>query len=264
LTKYILISGMKNQILAVLIVLSSFCGQAAQAANADHVRQLLATKVCEGCDLSGAGLVMADLSGANLRGANLTGANLSRANLSGANLEGTNLSATSLFGVNLSGANLQGANLTSADLRSTYLANAQFVNANLNGANWEGATGIPVQVANPEKLYALGVTAAQKGSQEQAIDYFNQAIALKPDYAGAYLARGVARYQLFDSQGALQDAQMAEKLFASQSHGNGLQTSQAFIMELQIPRNPKVDKGKPNFLDFVGGVSSLLLNLFAF
>ncbi|CDN11206.1 Pentapeptide repeat family protein [Richelia intracellularis] len=265
MTKDIFISGMKKQILAGLIALSSLgFYPTAQAANAHHVRQLLATKECEGCDLSGAGLVMADLSGANLRGANLTGANLSSSNLSGANLQGANLSGSSLFGVNLSGANLCEVNLTSSDLRSTYLVNAQFTNTNLNGANWEGAVGIPLEVAKPEKLYALGVSAAQKGNQEQAITYFNQAIALKPGYAGAYLARGVARYQLFDSPGALQDAQMAEKFFYSQGNSNGLQTAQAFIVELQTPRTAKVDKGKPNFVDFVGGVGSVLLNLFAF
>ncbi len=256
---------MKKQILALFTVLCSlsFC-QIAQAANYDHVRQLLATKECERCDLSGAGLVMADLSGANLRDANITGANLSRANLSGANLSGANLSASSLFGVNLSGANLQGANLTSSDLRNTYLVNAQLTDTNLTGANLEGATGIPLQIVKPEEFYALGVAAAEKGSQQQAIDYFNQAIALKPEYANAYLARGVVRYQLFDSAGALKDMQIAEKLFASQSNNTGLQTAQAFILELQTPPTTKVSRGKPNFANFVSGVSSLLLNLFAF
>ncbi|MDJ0620849.1 MAG: pentapeptide repeat-containing protein [Calothrix sp. MO_192.B10] len=256
---------MRNQSLPVFIVLCflSFA-QTAQAANADHVRQLLATKECEGCDLSGAGLVLADLAGANLRGANLRGANISRANLSGANLQGANLSAASLFGVNLSGANLQEADLTSADLRNTYLVNAQLTNTNLNGANLQGAIGIPLQIAKPEEFYALGVAAAEKGSQQQAIDYFNQAIALKPEYAGAYLARGAVRYQLLDSPGALQDAQVAEKLFASQSNSAGLQTAQAFILELQTPPTKKLNRGKPNFLNFLSGVGSVLLNVFPF
>ncbi len=255
---------MKKQILAIFTVLCSlsFC-QVAQGANPDHVRQLLATKDCENCDLSRAGLVMADLSGANLRNANLTGANLSRANLSGANLQGANLSATSLFGVNLSGTNLQGANLTSSDLRNTYLVNAQFTNTNLTGANLEGATGIPLQIVKPEEFYALGVAAAKKGNQQQAIDYFNQAIATNPKYANAYLARGVVRYQLFDSPGALKDTQVAEKLFVSQGNNTGLQTAQAFILELQTPTTNKVSRGKPNFVNFVSGISSLLLNFFA-
>ncbi|MDJ0797324.1 MAG: pentapeptide repeat-containing protein [Calothrix sp. MO_167.B12] len=256
---------MRNQNLSVFIALCflSFA-QTAQAANADHLRQFLATKSCEGCDLSGVGLVMADLAGANLRGANLRGANISRANLSGANLQGANLSAASLFGVNLSGANLQEADLTSADLRNTYLVNAKLTNTSLNGANLQGAIGIPLQIAKPEEFYALGVAAAQKGSQQQAIDYFNQAIALRPEYADAYLARGAVRYQLLDSPGALKDAQIAEKLFTSQSNKTGLQAVQAFILELQTPITKKVNRGKPNFVDFVSNVGSVLLNIFPF
>jgi len=255
---------MKKQVLAIFTVLFSlsFC-QVARGENASHVRQLLATKECESCDLSGAGLVMADLSGANLRGANLTGANLSRANLRGANLQGANLSTASLFGVNLSGTNLQGANLISSDLRNTYLVNAQFANANLTGANLEGATGIPLQIVKPEEFYALGVAAAKKGYQQQAIEYFNQAIAVNPKYADAYLARGVVRYQLFDSPGALKDTQVAEKLFNSQGNNTGLQTAQAFILELQTLPTKKVSRGKPDFVNFLGGISSLLLNFFA-
>ncbi|GCL36225.1 pentapeptide repeat-containing protein [Sphaerospermopsis reniformis] len=51
---------------------------------------------------------------------------------------------------------------------------------------------LPAQIAKPEDFYTWGVAAAEKGNLKQAIDYFSQAIALKPDYAGAYLSRGVA------------------------------------------------------------------------
>jgi len=78
-----------------------------RAENPDHVRQLLATKSCTGCDLRGADLSGADLSGADLRGADLRGADLRGANLSGADLSGANLSGAS------------GANLDSALLDET-------------------------------------------------------------------------------------------------------------------------------------------------
>ncbi|QLE40621.1 hypothetical protein FD723_09225 [Nostoc sp. C052] len=256
---------MKNQIIGVAAFLTTISLTATvQAANSEHVRQLLATKQCQNCDLTNAGLVLADLSGANLSGANLTGANLSRANLSGADLRGANLSGASLFGVNLSEAKFSGANLTGADLRNTYLANAELNGAYLNGANFQGAVGIPLQVASSEEFYAWGIAEGQKGNQQQAISYFNQAIAIKPEYAGAYLARGVARYQILDRQGAFQDAQVAEKLFTSQNNNPGTLTAQAFIKELQTPVNDKVSTGSPSFMDFFGSLGSVLLQFFPF
>ncbi|NWF61497.1 MAG: pentapeptide repeat-containing protein [Fischerella sp.] len=256
---------MKSQILAIATFTATISfSQTALAANSEHIRQLLASKQCQNCDLSGAGLIMADLSNANLKGANLTGANLSRANLSGADLTGADLSGAGLFGVNLSGAKLNGAILIGADLRNTYLVNAELTGVNLNSANLQGAFGIPLQIAKPEEFYAWGVAEAQKGNQQRALEYFNQAIAAKPDFAGAYLARAIARYQLFDRQGAFQDAQIAEKLFTNQNDNDGRQTAQAFIKELQTPQTAKLDRGKPSFMDFLGSLTSVLLQFMPF
>ncbi|MBW4432352.1 MAG: pentapeptide repeat-containing protein [Pelatocladus maniniholoensis HA4357-MV3] len=256
---------MKSQILAIATFIATISfNQIVLAANSEHIRQLLASKQCENCDLSGAGLVMADLSNANLKGANLSGANLSRANLSGADLAGADLSGASLFGVNLSGAKLTGTILMGTDLRNTYLINADLTGVNLNGANLQGAYGIPLQIAKPEEFYAWGVTEAQKGNQQRALEYFNQAIALKPDYGGAYLARATARYQLFDKQGAFQDAQAAEKLFTNQNDRDGIQTAQVFIKQLQTPQTAQLDRGKPSFMDFFGSVTSVLFQFLPF
>ncbi len=256
---------MNSQILATAAFLTTIIlHTSVQAANSEHVRHLLSTKECQNCDLTGAGLVLADLSGANLSGANLAGANLSRANLSGADLRGTNLSGAGLFGVNLSGAKLSGANLAGADLRNSYLVNAELNGVNLNSTNLQGAIGIPTQIATPEEFYAWGVAEGQKGNQQQAIDYFNQAIAIKADYAGAYLARGVARYQILDKQGAFQDAQTAEKMFKSQNNNPGMLTAQAFIKELQTPSDAKVSAGKPSFFDFFSNIGSALLQFLPF
>lgn len=237
----------------------------AQAANNyEAIKRLLANNQCENCNLRNAGLVMADLSGANLSGADLSGANLSRANLSGANLQGANLQGASLFGANLTNAKLDSANLMGADLRSSYLMNVNLTNANLNAANFQGAMGIPIQIAKPEEFYAWGVAAAEKGNLDPAIDYFSQAIALKPEYAGAYLARGVASYQKLDRKSAIVDAQQAAKLFAEQKNAEGIQTAQAFILELTTPHSETVSKGKPNFMNFVGSLGSILLQFLPF
>ncbi|MEA5576481.1 pentapeptide repeat-containing protein [Anabaena sp. UHCC 0451] len=256
---------MKSRIITtVAFLLTISLPLTAQASNYEYIKQLLATNKCPNCNLHNAGLVMADLSGANLSGANLAGSNLSRANLSGADLRGANLTGASLFGVNLTGAKLSGANLTGADLRNTYLMNVELADANLNGTNFQGAVGIPLQIAKPEEFYSWGVTAAEKGNLKPAIDYFSQAIALKPDYAGAYLSRGVASYQTLDRKSALEDAQIAAKLFEEQKNTEGLQTAQAFILELKTPYTENVRSGKPSFMDFVGSLGSVLLQFLPF
>ncbi|MEG4801410.1 pentapeptide repeat-containing protein [Microcoleus sp. ARI1-B5] len=82
--------------------------------NLDTVRQLLTTKQCQNCDLSGVNLSEADLHDANLTRANLTKANLKGANLLGANLTGANLKGANLFGANLAGTILKNADLSGA------------------------------------------------------------------------------------------------------------------------------------------------------
>lgn len=251
---------MKPTLIATAALLTTIClVPPAKAGNSEHLRQLLATKQCESCDLSGEGLVMANLSGANLRGANLSGSNLSRANLSGADLGGANLSGASLYGANLSGTKLGGADLTGTDLRDAFLANVDLRSANLNGSNMQGALGIPSQVAKPEEFYSWGIAQGQKGDPKGAIEYFNQALSINPKYAPAYIARGVAYYQVLDRAKAMQDAKQAKALFLVQRNTQGYQTALAFEKELQTPAGTPVSKGKPNFFNFLGGVASILL-----
>ena len=256
---------MNSKILATSVFLLTVAlSNTVQAANYEDIRQLLANKQCPKCVLSNAGLVMSDLSGANLSGANLVGANLSRANLAGADLRGANLSGASLFGVNLSEAKLSGANLSGADLRNTFLMNAELKGANITGTNFQGAVGIPSQIAKSEDFYAWGVAAAEKGNLKPAIDYFSQAIALKPDYAGAYLARGVANYQSLDRKNALEDGQKAIELFEKEKNAEGLTTAKAFITELKTSYTETLNAGKPSVFDFVNSIGSVLLQFLPF
>lgn len=66
-----------------------------------HIKQLLATRECRGCNLTQVSLKGMDLQGVNLEGANLVGADLQGSKLGNANLKGANLT----------GANLQGSDL---------------------------------------------------------------------------------------------------------------------------------------------------------
>jgi tetratricopeptide (TPR) repeat protein len=231
----------------------------AKAADNQDIKKLLSSKECRNCDLSNAGLVMADLSKADLSGANLAGANLSQANLQGANLTGADLTGASLYGVNLTSAKLTKANLAGADLRDCYLTDVDLSTANFKGANFQGAIGVPAKVATPEEFYAWGIAQGDKGNLGPAINYFSQAIALKPDYAGAYLSRGVAYYQSLDRENALADAVVAARYFSMQKNAKGLLTAQAFVKELTTPYTGEVKSPKPSFFDFVSGIGSLLL-----
>jgi len=154
---------MKCLLPILLLVFSVGAG----AVDEDDLQQLLATKQCKKCDLSGANLYRknilpnsnaygkvgvgrinlsgANLSGANLKKAYLYKAQLYNANLSGANLSGANLYKAKLYKVNLQEANLyktqlykaylSRANLSGANLKTAYLYKANLNKADLSGAN---------------------------------------------------------------------------------------------------------------------------------
>ncbi|WP_255527303.1 MULTISPECIES: pentapeptide repeat-containing protein [Trichocoleus] len=231
-----------------------------RAENSDHLRQLLSTKQCQKCDLSGAGLVLADLSNADLREADLSGVNLSRANLTNANLSGAKLLGASLFGANLGGANLRGADLGSADLRTAYLWNADLQNANLINTLLKGSIGLAASAVTAEEVYKWALEEAQVSNHGVAVDYYNQALILKPDFAPGYLGRAISRYRLGDGSGGIQDAQYAERLFTHQGNLQGSQTSQALIKEIQTPpKSAKQGGGGGGLLSILGSVLQLFL-----
>jgi uncharacterized protein YjbI with pentapeptide repeats len=231
------------------------------AANLEHTRQLISTKQCPGCDLTNAGLVMANLAGANLRGADLSRANLSRANLMGADLSGANLTGASLFGANLTGANLTGANLNAADLRDTQLVQANLKDASVTNTNMLGAVGLPSYIGTAEDFYRLGMAEAERDNFNRAIELFDQAIAIKPDLANAYLGRGVVHFQMGDRARAIADSQRAGTLYTAQNNQEGYKLSQEVIRNFDGNQKPK--RGGSRFLDFVQGIATLAFQLFS-
>jgi uncharacterized protein YjbI with pentapeptide repeats len=250
-------------ILTTLCLLTSFTATA-RAENLSHTRQLLATKSCQQCNLSGVGLVMNDLDGANLSQANLVGANLSRTNLMGADLRGANLSGASLFGANLTGADLRGANLNGTDLREAYLTNANVKGIDVSTAYLQGAVGMASSLGTAEDFYKWGFLEWQKNDFASAIGHYNQAIALKVDFPGAYLGRAMAKFRLQDDRGAMKDAAIAEKLFLNQSNQTGAKTAQALTQKIQLASQPTQSgsAGNGNFVDLLTGLSSMLLKFF--
>ena len=252
-----------NIIATTLLLLTSSIGTA-QAENASHLRQLLSTKNCQQCDLTGAGLVMNDLAGAKLNQANLVGANLSRTNLTGADLRGANLTGASLYGANLMGADLRGANLTGTDLRTAYLTNANVQGIDIRNAYLQGAIGIPTALGTADDFYQWAFAEWQKNDFASAVENYDRAISLKPQFPSAYLGRAMAKFRLQDDSGAVKDAMVAERLFFAQSDREGTQVSQALIAKIKLANQPTPSGGvgNGNFVDLLTGLSSMLLKFF--
>lgn len=233
----------------------------ASAENLDHTRQLLSTKKCQNCDLSSAGLVFAQLSGANLSQANLTAANLSQATLSGADLTGANLSGASLNGANLSRAKLTGADLTGADLRGAFLSEADLTGTRLDNAALQGAIGLPSTAGSADDFYRWAIEAGRQRNYEKAIENLDQALIRKPDYAMALFKRGIARLELGDKAGAIQDSEQASVLFAKQGNAADAETAQKLVQTLKNPPKERSGTFGQTLLNVVGGLLQLFLAL---
>ncbi|MCU0532997.1 MAG: pentapeptide repeat-containing protein [Hydrococcus sp. Prado102] len=257
---------MKPSLLAIATILSTISlSIPVRAENLAHIRQLLSTKECSQCELSGAGLVMSNLAGARLSGANLSQANLSQANLSGADLSGANLTGASLFGANLTGANLSGAILDNTDLRSAYLTNANLIGTKLDTAFVQGSFGMPNYAGTPQQFFNWGLIESQKGNHGAAIEYYNQALNIEPAFAPAYLARGIANYRLGERDKAQKDAEVATTLFQQQQNQAGYQASANFLTNMEIIRQANRDPEQTSeFNNFLQGAASLALQLMMF
>ena len=251
------------------------------AESLEDLRQLLASKQCPMCDLSEAGLRLAqlknaDLSGADLSFANLESANLDRANLSGAdltgavlykadlrraNLSGANLAGVNLIGADLSYADLTGANLNGANLSGAYMTNATIEDATIDAAILNGVIDFPGGVLEPQDYYRLAFVDARAGNHQGAIEKHSLALQIDPNYAPAYLGRGVSRLQLGDSTSAIADWQVAAQIFQFQGHEEGYQTSQQFIevTEKAIEESRKTGKRRGGFLGVINQLAPMLL-----
>ena len=233
----------------------------AQAENLEQVQTLLATRQCAGCELSNAGLVYADLQGADLQRADLSRANLSRVNLQGADLRGANLLGASLSGANLTGANLDGANLTAADLRYAAVTNATFQGAKLDNALLQGTIGLTTTIGSPADFYRWAMLDSEAKNYASAVTNFTQLLARKPDFAPAYLGRGMAKLQTSDRIGAIADLKQADKLFTAQGDIKTAQGIQQSVKTLETPpTQPKVGNGMGiNLLSALGTLLQLFL-----
>jgi uncharacterized protein YjbI with pentapeptide repeats len=105
-----------KKILAAITVAATLISSGASAFDAEHVKQLIETGNCAGCDF--------------IRG-NLSRANMKGADLSGASLKGANLRASDMTEVNLNDSDLSGADLTDADLTFSIMNGAILCNTTM-------------------------------------------------------------------------------------------------------------------------------------
>ncbi len=257
---------MKPQILTAAALLTTISlTTPAKAEDLAQISQLLNTKQCVQCDLSGAGLVLARLSNAQLTQTNLTRANLSRADLSGADLRGANLTGTSLNGANLTGADLRGAILNGTDLRDAYLFDAKLEDTSLASAYIQGTIGIPLDAASAEQFNVWGVMEANRQNYAAALEHYNKALALDPELAAAYLGSAWTLYRLRDEEEAIKNATIASTLFEEQGNVKGKETSDQFLVSIEEARQAAENRNSGGSGGgvgrFLGGVLSFLLQV---
>lgn len=159
----------------------------ASAENPAHVKQLLETGLCQGCDLQGANLRAAHLIGADLRDANLRGAILENANLEGADLTGASLEGANLKGAFLNSAALTATNLTNAVLTDANLISADLVSANLTATNLQGANLVmasvsEVQLAVSASAFELRGTAERNALTDTPLGIGGEFPSAAPGY----------------------------------------------------------------------------------
>lgn len=102
------------------------------AANPVHLRQLLETGACNGCNLQDADLTGLKLTGAKLRWSDLRGANFTRVDLDRADLTGADFSGATMFKSSFRASVLEGANLYGVALYEMRLVGSDLRWSNLS------------------------------------------------------------------------------------------------------------------------------------
>lgn len=220
-----------------------------QAADPQQLLKVLDSRRCPSCNLQDADLVHADLRDAHLSGAQLQRANLSGARLEGADLRGANLSFTSLAGARLQGADLRGSVLVGTDLRQADLSGALLDPGSLSRSHWQQTRGLDPGLQSYADLHNAGATAAQAGRYPEAEAFFSAAIRRQPDAAISWVARGISRTELGQSELAAQDLRHAAELYRQMGDlPQAAQLSAASTKLLEPAKKPRSGNGAGNTL----------------
>ena len=227
----------------ILLLLLPFLSIAVNAAESEHLSQVLLEQRCEACDLRSADLVHADLSAARLRRAQLQSANLSQSNLDGADLFAADLRKAILVGASLRGADLRSAQLEGVDFRSADLTGALLDDAALIRSHWRGAIGLRADWVSAAQFHNAGVSEAEVGRWPQAEQLFTAAIAVVDNEPLSWAARGVSRG--FQGKAALAASDLAQAEELSRANGDIQFAERLKQLQLQVLESvePELTKG---------------------
>jgi Flp pilus assembly protein TadD len=84
-----------------------------------------------------------------------------------------------------------------------------------------------------EDFFKQGEVKAETGNYIEAMQDYNQALLLNPNDAKAYGNRGLARLQLGDQRGALEDFQTSARLFLNQGSLANYQVALGYVQKLR-------------------------------
>ena len=189
-------------------------------ANANMANVNLHAANLANANLSKSVLVNANFTNAYMVNVNLTDTNLTNANLSSSILINTNFANANMTNVNLKGANLKDANLanalylTNVQLNEAILCNTKLpssiitINPNKDCSNIRVKSN-HLNSTDPSRIATDLFNAARdkykKNNFRGAIEDYNTAIRLNPNFADAYNNRGLVKSDLGDKQGAITD-----------------------------------------------------------
>ena len=84
-----------------------------------------------------------------------------------------------------------------------------------------------------QAYYNRGNARSALGDKQGAIEDYDRAISINPNYADAYNNRGVVRSDIGDKQGAIEDFQKAANLYQRQGNQEDYQYALDRIRKLQ-------------------------------
>ncbi|MEB3826129.1 tetratricopeptide repeat protein [Phormidium sp. CCY1219] len=106
-------------------------------------------------------------------------------------------------------------------------------------SNRRNGSGTPNNFGNLQEFmraapfFLQGNAMLQNKDYQGAIEQYNRAISNYSEYAEAYAQRGVARNQIGDRSGAIEDLQQAVNLFDAQGEYAASEKAQEMLEELQ-------------------------------
>jgi tetratricopeptide (TPR) repeat protein len=127
----------------------------------------------------------------------------------------------------------------------------------MNGTLLQGAVGLSPATGSAEEFYRWALQDEHRKDFPAAVDNFTQALNRRPDFAQAYLGRGVVFLQMNEESTGLADIQKADQLFAAQGNQEGTKITKELIKQITTPP-PEPKKGNGIGVALLGLIGTAL------